>query len=228
MTVYTGTASEVGVYDIASNSWTTIENPIGEGTGDITAGNGMLYLAIDRELVEYNPVTQVTAPLAEPPVMQESCHLGFEPWGGRQFTGTKIYGHQGDGCQGFAVYDIAGNSWTELPLTPSVEEEEGPVLGSSFDPVTDTYLTYGSYGGTTLFRWDIENGGWSTGTMPFEMADLAAYVSIPGYEGVYIVQGEEGVELTRTPNRTKLTSRPRSRRKQSVRPPAVKSPIRSG
>lgn len=198
-TVYTGNGSEVGVYDLATGTWTTIPNPIGRGTGDITAGNGMLYLAIDREFVEYDPATEVTTPLAEAPPMQGSCNEGFEPWGGLQFTGDKIYGHQGDGCQGFAVYDVAGDSWTELPLTPEAEEEdEGPVLGSAFDPVTDTYLTYGPYDGKTLFRWDIEAGEWSTGTMPFEMNDAgSAYVSIPGHEGIYIVQGEGGVEFTR-------------------------------
>lgn len=205
-TVYTENSSELGVYDLASGTWTTIPNPIGRGTGDITAGNGMLYLAIDQEFVEYDPTSEVATPLAEAPLMQGGCNEGFEPWGGLQFTGDKIYGHQGDGCQGFAVYDVAGDRWTELPLTPNAEEEEGgpvfgrggPVLGSSFDPVTDTYLTYGQYGGTTLFRWDIEAGNWSVGTMPFEMEDAgSAYVGIPGHEGIYIVQGEGGVEFTR-------------------------------
>lgn len=197
-TVYTGNGSELGVYDLASGTWTTIPNPIGQGTGDITAGNGMLYLAISQEFVEYDPATEVTTPLAQAPLGRGSCGEGFEPWGGLQFTGDKIYGHQGNGCQGFAVYDVAGNSWTELPLTSEVGPEEGPVLGSSFDPVTDTYLTYGPYGGTTLFRWDIETGEWSIGTMPFAMEDAgSAYVDIPGHEGVYIVQGESGVEFTR-------------------------------
>jgi uncharacterized repeat protein (TIGR01451 family) len=122
--------------------------------------------------------------------------------------GGKIYGHQGDGCTGFAVYDIASNSWTELPYPPEVEEE-GPLLGSAFDPVTNTYITYGPYGGKTLYRFDIEAGSWSTGTLPFEVDDGGmAYVALAGFEGVYMIQGEEGTEFTRYTERNQTDLSP--------------------
>lgn len=196
---YTENESEIAVYDIASNSWTTIDNPLAEGTGDITAGNGKLYVAVEREFFEINPATGIATPLAEPPAFPPTgcSHEGFESWGGLQFDGTKIYGHQGNGCTGFGVYDIPSNTWQELPSVPEVEEE-GAILGSAIDPVTNTYLTTGPYGGTTLYRYDIEAGAWSTGTLPFEVNDNGmAYVGPPGIEGVYLIQGESGVEFTR-------------------------------
>lgn len=197
--VYTQNSTELAVYDIGSNSWTTIANPLGLGTGDIAAGGGKLYLAEGLKFVSYDPATGITSPLAEPPKFPDSeGDEGFEPWGGLQVVGGKIYGHQGNGYTGFGVYDIAANSWQELAYAPEPENEEGPVLGSAFNPVTNTYLTSGPYEGKVLYRWDIEAGSWSTGTLPFEVDDNGmAYVGQPGIEGVYIVQGESGTDFTR-------------------------------
>ncbi|MFL5872971.1 MAG: PASTA domain-containing protein [Solirubrobacterales bacterium] len=203
--VYTGNANEIAVYDIASNSWDTIDNPLAEGTGNIVAGNGRLYLVVNREFVSYDPATEIATPLADAPdfAPSECSNEGFEKWGGLQVVGGKIYGHQGDGCTGFAVYDVAGNSWQELPLAPAIKvdetsDPEGPLLGSAYDPVTNTYITYGPYGGKALYRFDIEAGSWSTSPLPFEVDDGGmAYISQPGLEGVYMIQGEEGTEFTR-------------------------------
>ncbi len=200
---YTQNGSELAVYDIASGTWSTIENPLEEGTANITAGDGKLYMAFGLEFVKYDPATNVTTVLAEPPEFAPAeCFEGFQRWGGLQFDGDKIYGHQGDGCTGFAVYDIPSNSWSELPLVPEVEEE-GAVAGSALDPVTNTYLTYGPYGGNTLYRYDIEAGSWSTSTLPFSKVDDGgmAYVALSGHEGVYMIQGEEGLEFTRYTDR---------------------------
>lgn len=201
--VYTHEKEELSVYDIATNSWTTINNPIESATGDITAGNGKLYIAAFEKFVSFDPATGITTPLAAPPKwLPAECEEGFEKWGGLVFDGSKIYGHQGNGCSGFGVYDIAGNSWTELPFVPLIEEEgnepESAVAGSAINPVTNTYLTTGPYDGKTLFRYDIDSGSWSTGTLPFAVEDNGmAYISLPGYEGVYIVEGEEGTQFTR-------------------------------
>jgi len=197
--VYTSNSTKLAVYDIGSNSWTTIDNPLEAGTGNIAAGGGKLYLAVELKFVSFDPATGTTVPLAEPPKfpLAEGTE-GFEEWGGLQVVEGKIYGHQGNGYPGFAVYDIASNSWQELPLAPEIEEEEGPLLGSAINPLTNTYITYGPYAGKVLYRWDIEAGAWSTGTLPFEVDDGGmAYVSLPGLEGIYMIQGEEGTEFTR-------------------------------
>ncbi len=201
---YTGNATELAVYDIASNTWGTINNPLGEGTADITATGGKLYLAVGLEFFSDDPATGIATPLAAPPKFPPTdCDEGFERWGGLQVDGGKIYGHQGNGCTGFGVYDIAANSWLELPAAPEAlaegeTEPEGQVAGSAIDPLTNTYLAYGPYGGKTLFRYDIEAGTWSTGVLPFEVEDGGmAYVAQPGLEGVYMIQGEDDTGFTR-------------------------------
>jgi uncharacterized repeat protein (TIGR01451 family) len=208
--VYTGNNTQVAVYDIASNSWTTIANPLGSGTGNIASGGGKLYLTEEFDFVAYDPATGITTPLANPPKFSDpECENGFEEWGGLQVVDGKIYGHQGNGCSGFAVYDIASNSWLELPLAPEIEEEEGPLLGSAINPLTNTYITYGPYDGKVLYRWDIEAGSWSTAALPFEVDDGGmAYVSLPGLEGVYMIQGEGGTAFARYTERNQTDLAP--------------------
>lgn len=196
--VYTSNSTDLSVYDVGSNSWSTIPNPLESGTGNIAAGGGKLYLAVGSDFVSYDPATEITTTLAEPPEFPEGDGGdGFESWGGLQVVEGKIYGHQGNGATGFAVYDIATNSWQELPYVPEVEEE-GAVLGSAYNPITNSYLTAGPYEGNTLYRFDLEAGSWSTATLPFDVDDNGmAYLSLPGFEGTYIVQGESGTEFTR-------------------------------
>lgn len=195
--VYTGNENDLAIYDIASDSWDTIDNPLEVGTGNIAAGDGVLYMVVDQNFIEYDPVTETTTPLAEPPEFVDCDEEGFEPWGGLQVVGDEIYGHQGNGCAGFAVYDIVLDEWFEMPY-PVEPGEDGPVLGSAYDPVTNTYFTYGPYEGTTLFRYDIDGESWSTGTLPFAVEDGGmAYVGLSGFEGVYMIQGEGGTGFTR-------------------------------
>ncbi|HXQ89001.1 MAG TPA: PASTA domain-containing protein [Solirubrobacterales bacterium] len=202
--VYTGNATNLAVYDIATNSWTTIDNPLANGTGNITAAGGKLYLAEELEFFSLDPATGIATPLAEPPKfpLAEGTE-GFEKWGGLQVVDGKIYGHQGNGYTGFGVYDIASNSWLELPYAPKVPdaeggEPEGPLLGSAYNPLTNAYITYGPYSGKSLFRFDIEAGSWSNSPLPFVVDDGGmAYISIPGIEGIYMVQGEEGPAFAR-------------------------------
>jgi len=202
---YTGNEEKIAVYNIALNSWSTLPNPLEEGTGNITSGNGKIYMAVFRHFVSYDPATNVTTQLGEPPeFVAAGTDDGFESWGGLQFDGSVIYGHQGNGRNGFGVYTFASNSWAELPIVPRVTgfDEEGPVLGSALDPVTDTYLAYGPYAGEILWRYDIESNSWTTSKIPFALAEKVndggmAYVSQPGIEGVYMVQGQQGTEFIR-------------------------------
>ena len=80
---YTNNSAEIGVYDIATNSWTAIPNPLKEGTGDITSGNGLIFMAEQEAFVQYDPATGITTPLAEPPEFADG-EKGFEPLGGLQ------------------------------------------------------------------------------------------------------------------------------------------------
>lgn len=203
-TVYTGNATDLGVYDIASNSWTTIPNPLGLGTADITAVGGLLYLAEGNSFVSYDPATSTTKTLSAPPNFTKGskgtcASEGFQRWGALAPYGGKIYGTQGNDCTGFAAYDIASNSWSELPSTP-----DGAVAGGTIDPVSGTFFAYGDYNGDSdgsnhFYAYDIASGSWSLLTFPFDDIDDGgmAYVSTPGLEGIYAIEGQENVGFTR-------------------------------
>lgn len=195
-TVYTGNSSQMGVYDIATNTWTTTTNPLGQGTGNIVASGGLLYLVVGTSFVSYDPATNTTTTLAAAPGFPDSnCPgCGFQRWGALAVYNGKIYGTQGNSHNGFAVYDIASNSWTELPLVPG-----GTVLGGAIDPITGTYYAYGTYGGSNFYAFDIASGAWTTLTFPYNNLDDGglAYVSTPGLQGIYATYGEGSTGFTR-------------------------------
>jgi uncharacterized repeat protein (TIGR01451 family) len=188
------------VYDIASGTWSTIPNPLGAGTADMTAVGGELYLVVESSFVKYNPQTEVTTTLAAPPTPFASASASsgcssrnFEPWGGLQYYQGKLYGSQGNGCNGFGSYDIAADTWTELPPAPG-----GMVAGSALDPTTGTFYAYGSYGGDSLYQYDIGAESWSTFALPFQVDDGGlVYVSLPGTRGIYAIQGQIGNQFVR-------------------------------
>jgi len=203
-TVYTGNSSQLGVYTIATDSWTTIPNPLGSGTGNITAVGGLLYLAEGTgagSFVSYNPATTVTTTLANAPAFSGDCTDGFESWGGLAPYNGRIYGHQGNGCNGFAVYNIAANTWTELAKLPT-----DAVLGSAIDPITGTYYAYGDYSGSSdgsdhFYSFNIAAGTWAAPPTTFPFNDIddggMAYVSTPGLQGIYAVEGQENTGFVR-------------------------------
>ncbi len=185
--------TSLAVYDIAANTWTTIANPLGEASGDITAYRGLLYMVNGTRFVSYKPSTGTTRTLADPPDFTDStgkygdCHQGFQPWGSLAPYGGKIYGTEGNSCNAFAVYDVASNTWTELPTVPS-----GAVLGGAIDPVTGTFYTYGNYNGDTWDVYKIATHTWTTMTYPYSNVGDGglAYVSTPGLQGIYSTTGE--------------------------------------
>jgi len=185
-TCYTENSSQLGVYDIGTNTWSTISNPLGAGTGDIASdGSHYLYLVIGTTFMRLDPVTMSVTPLAAPTI-------NFEPWGALRHLSGVLYGHQGNGNRGFASYDIASNTWTTLPVLPS-----GAVLGADINPLTREYFAYGSYGGTNLYRYSIDDGVWSASTIPFFSVYDGGLACLPAPGGVYFVQGETGTGLAR-------------------------------
>lgn len=200
---YPGNSEEVGVYDIATNTWSTITNPLGAGTADITSAGSLIYMVVGTHFISYDPEAKTTTTLANAPEWAGTkCHEGFEAWGGLQpYESKEIYGDQGNSCAGFAVYDISLNTWAELPSLPEAlgAQPGGAVTGSALDPTSGTYYAYGNYGGQTLYRYDIETKSWSTVSFPFTNIDDGgmAYVSLPGNSGVYATYGETSAGFTR-------------------------------
>lgn len=180
-------SSTMGIYDIATQTWSTIPNPAGGATGNITASGSLIYEARGSSFVSYNPTTTTTTTLAPPP-------FSFSSWGVLASYNGKIYGTEGNGSSGFAVYDIGTNTWTTLASVPS-----GAVLGGAIDPTTGTFYTYGEYGGDTFDIYDIATGTWTTTTFPYSDINDGgmAYVSTAGLQGIYAVYGENSPGFTR-------------------------------
>jgi hypothetical protein len=183
-TVYVQNDTQMGVYDIATNTWSVIANPLGDGTGNITSVGNVLYLMDDATFVSYDVITNITTSLAPPP-------FTFEGWGGLEPYNGYIYGHQ---ANDFARYNIANNTWTTLPNIPA-----GAVQGSAIDPVNGIYIAYGGYDNNNVYTYYIADNQWYTTVNPlFSVQDGGmVYVSTPGYEGIYMVQGEIGTEFAR-------------------------------
>ena len=205
---YPDDGNDLGVYDIATNTWSTIPNPAGSGTGDITAVNGLLYLGGNRNggtaFVSYDPASQTTTPLADSPGFTgtNSCDgNGLSAWGALAPFDGKIFAAQGNDCNGFAVYDIASNTWTQGPNVP-----DGVVMGGAVDPSSGTFYAYGDYAGDSdgsnhFYAYDIATNQWSTPPNVFPLGDLndggLTYVGTPGFQGIYAVEGENGSGFVR-------------------------------
>ncbi len=202
-TVYAENSAQMGVYNVAKGTWKVIANPLHAGTGDITAVGGRIYLVSDTAFVSYNPATGATKVLAPAPSFnnastefsEEVCAgAGFEAWGGLAGFKGKIYGTQGNGCNGSAVYSIHANKWKEARLVPGFT-----VLGGAIDPVAGTYFAYGGYGENGIFSYHIASGKWSTLTFPFSNLNDGGlvYVPTPGRQGIYATFGQASTGFVR-------------------------------
>src|SRR5262249_38210199 len=151
-TCYTEQAGVLGVYNIASNTWSTLYTSVFSGTGNITNDGTRLYLAVGSYLWSVNPSTDSTTTLPGPPMY-------MSPWGGLQFAEGKLYAHVGNGSNGFQMFDLTAGAWTALIGIP------GPaVLGSTWDPVGREYVAYGGYGGNNLYRYSATTASWTVET----------------------------------------------------------------
>lgn len=200
-TVYTET-SQMGVYDIAANAWSTMPSPLGAGTANITSdGTRFLYLAAGFSFVRFDPMSGAVDTLAAPP-------FAFQPWGALAWFAGSIYGHEGNGTTGFGSYDTSSNAWVVLPDVPS----PGAVAGAAIDPFTGEYFAVGSYGGNSLYRYDPAGAAWRIESIPyFPVYDAGlAWLSSP-VAGVVVVQGENGTGFARfTRDAGGVSTQPRS------------------
>jgi hypothetical protein len=189
-TVYPQNSSQMGVYNVASGTWSTITNPLGVGTADITAVGNLLYLVEGSSFISYDPATNTTQTLASPP-------FSFEPWGGLAAYKGTIYGQQGDGDvpTNYDGYDIATNTWG-FPGTL----RGSAVLGAAIDPVTGIFYAYGTYGDDLFYRYNTQKNEPLT-TLQFPHRHLndggLAYVSTTGLQGIYATYGQDNKGFTR-------------------------------
>jgi len=186
--IYTAYTDSIylGVYDIASESWSTIPAAV-ERTGNIASdGSRYLYQVAGTTFRRIDPSLLATTTLASPP-------FSFERWGGLGILDGTLYGHQGNRSTSFAAYDIAADRWAVLPSVPG-----GTVLGAAVDPISREYYAYGSYGEQNLYRYSIDDDSWSVATIPFFRVDDGGLAWLPGpVGGVYIIEGQQGLAFAR-------------------------------
>jgi hypothetical protein len=182
-TTYT-TNNDLGVYDIATNSWTSLTNDPAFFTGNIASDGRYLYLVIGTTFKRYDPVGASWTTLATP-------GISFQPWGGMDYWNGTLYAHVGNSFTDFAKYDIAANSWTTLASLP-----DGAGLGSAIDPVGRVYFAYGNYGIVNkIYAFDLQTETWSTlGPAPWPSVfdGGMAHVGKAGQGGIFIIEGELG------------------------------------
>ena len=187
-TVYTNNDTQMGVYDIATGTWSTITNPLALGTGDITSHMGLLYLAEGDSFISYDPVAHTTQTLSSPP-------FSFTEYGGLAPYKGKIYGQQGNSDTGFAQYDIASDMWNTDDNLPS-----GGVLGAAIDPVSGIFYAYGNYRDDLFYRYNTAQDHWLY-TLAFPQHHLndggMAYVSAKDLQGIYATYGQGSSGFTR-------------------------------
>ncbi len=186
--IYTAYPAEdllLGVYEIATDTWSTIEHPLGLKTGVIADdGDSSLYLARGRTAVRFDPVTLEIETL--PPASIE-----FDPRGGLRFFEGRLYGNQGRNGNAFVAFDVETGEWLALPPTPTET-----VLAAEIDPLTREYVTMGPHGGNNIYRFSFEDGTWSVSAFPFFPLNDGGLGWLGGsVPALYLVRGQQGTDL---------------------------------
>ena len=158
-TVYTESGS-MGVYDIATDSWTTVTSPLGYTANITSDGTQALYLVNASNFVRFDPAAGTITPLPSPP-------FGFQPWGALVWHQGRVYGHAGNAGTEFGVYDTLTNACTRLADLPPC----GAVLGAAIDPATGDYFATGGYFGHDLYRFDARRERGACASLPFAVDD---------------------------------------------------------
>ncbi len=188
-TSYTENATSIGVYDIAAGSWTTITQPLGTGTANITSDRvSKLYLAADWSFLEYEPIAGTWRALAAPP-------FSFSRWGALVYRDGVIYGLQGNNGIGFAKYSVSEDRWDRLPSVPG-----GTTLGAAFDEGSNELVAVGPYYGRNYYAYSVTESQWSASTIPFFSVHDGGLAHLPN-SGVYFLQGETGSGFAFVPSR---------------------------
>ncbi|MGM0581172.1 MAG: S8 family serine peptidase, partial [Bacteroidota bacterium] len=172
--------SQIAVYDISTDSWSTITSPL--TTGNIASDGDYIYLVNNYTLYRLDPNTSEFVEMA-------SSSINFNPWGGLEYYEGYLYGHSGDGSSNFARYNISNDEWETLNSIPG-----GAILASAIDPFNGKYYTYGSFSGNNWYEYDIDSAQWSVSSIPlFNVNDGGMVFSNKGGKnGIHFIQGETG------------------------------------
>jgi subtilisin family serine protease len=172
---YSDDRSKIYIYDITLQDWSTRPNSLNFASATITTDGKLLYMAGEGKFASYNPRTGEWKNLQIP-------SLPLDGLGGLSHLDGVIYAHSSSNSR-FSKYTINTGVWETLVPLPGKTS-----LGSTVDVARKRYYAYGE---EYLYEYDIANNVWTTLLVPlFKMGGNGgmAYISTPGYEGVYFRQ----------------------------------------
>lgn len=183
--------SIIYIYDMTLKYWTTKSNEFNFESANLTTDGNLVYLAGGGKFASFNPKTFEWKELSIP-------NFNLDGLGGLSYFEGEIYAHSASST-GFAKYTVATGIWQKLLPLPDLA-----TLGSSIDPIRRRYYAYWK---NYLYEYDINSGIWTVLYSPiFEAGDTGglSFSSIPGYEGVYFLQGNSGNGFARYEPRNEL------------------------
>jgi len=174
--------SAIGVYDITSDTWTTLSSYV-SATSNIASDGNYIYLWRSNYFYRYDPVSQTWTSLANSPYYSYGR-------GGLSYFDGNIYAQLGDGNYNFLKYNIETNQWTTLSSSPYYLES-----GCTIDAYDEKYYTCSD---NRLVIYDIKTGLWTTDTLPNYISYAGmVYSAQIGYQGIYFTQGSYGSQFMR-------------------------------
>lgn len=176
----------MGIYNIATNQWTSIAWPYDVTPSAITNDGHFVYAAAWKYFFRYDPQSGQWTPLAELGSSSFNCMTSR---GALSYTNGMILANLGDngitgnGTTALKKYFIAVDAWS----AGTVSIPGKTAFGSAIHPTLKKYYTYGPFDGTNFYVHDILEGTWETKTMPATIGtgEGLVFLGLPGYSGIY-------------------------------------------
>ena len=178
-TTYPFDSTQIGVYDIATDRWSTQPHPLGTpATAIASDGIRWVWFAIGHTLARYDPESTRVERF-------DVAALNIGMTGDLHYLDGALYGQTGNQTIGFGRYDIASGTAEALPPVPAPAGK-----GSTLDAGRREYLLFGPEGNTDLHRYSIDGGTWRRDTLP-EMHNASAQLIWMGgpIPGIYFLPG---------------------------------------
>ncbi len=183
------TGQKLEIYTVSSNSWSSINYPVAAPCRTITTDGQNLYLAFDKILYRYNPISDSWLQLVTFTGGYSTELRSLNYWNGIIFA-ADYSGLSGDGNTPLYKYFISTNTWVR-------STNLGGKINSNaaIDPVGEKYIVFRYYASGPGTAFDIRNLRDNSEVQqikPFS-SDLSSltYSEKPGYTGIYATNGKK-------------------------------------
>lgn len=188
--IISNSQSQMGIYDIQTASWQTVNSPSNYNRSFVTDGQ-YIYFWEYNYIIKYNPENQTSTAIANFPYYNSSN-------GELVYYNGQLFIYFPYGTSIFYSFDLATNVWTQLPEMP---------IYSDYGAAVDTYSGkfYTTYS-NMLQTFDFENQSWEM----FALSGLSGinggmlYCNDFGKHGIYMTSGYYGTDFLRYETETPL------------------------